>query len=83
MRHQVKGSPQPISCVTMFTPEGLVVSDDEQYLRGRALQLGETFGEESAEHAIVEIMRVLKSEGMNNLMFERDDGMGFSLARNW
>ena len=52
------------------------MSDDEQYLRGRALQLGETFGEESAEHAIVEIMRVLKSEGMNNLMFERDDGMG-------
>ena len=75
MRHQVKGSPQPISCVTMFTPEGLIVSEDEQHLRGRALQLGETFGGESAEQAIVEIMRALKLEGAINLEFERDDAM--------
>ena len=62
MQHQVRGSPQPVSCVTMFTPEGLTVSENERDLRGRALQVANTLREESAENAILEIMRTLRSE---------------------
>lgn len=77
MQHQVRGSPQPVSCVTMFTPEGLTVSENERDLRGRALQVANTLREESAENAILEIMRTLRSEGgVEDLRFERDDVIG-------
>ena len=77
MQHQVKDTPQPVSFITMLTPEGLTVTDNERRLRGRALQLGNTLREESAENAILEIMKMLRSEaGLEDLSVERDDVAG-------
>ena len=55
--HQMEGKPQPICLMTMCTPAGLHVSEEEQGLRERAVQLGKTMGRErSAVEAVVEIM---------------------------
>jgi hypothetical protein len=73
--HQMEGKPQPICLMTMCTPAGLHVSEEEQGLRERAVQLGKTMGRErSAVEAVVEIMETLKAEGIENLRFDLDDG---------
>ena len=73
--HQREGKPQPICLMTMCTPAGLHVSEEEHCLRERAVQLGKTMGQErSAVEAIVEIMGKLRAEGINNLRFDLDDG---------
>ena len=75
LQHQMEGKPQPLSLLTMCTPAGLHVSEEELLLRERATQLGKNFGlEVPAVEAIVKIMETLKSEGIENLRFEDDDG---------
>ena len=75
-KYQTGGKPQPVSLITMHTPEGLEVSEEELYLRGRVLQLGDDQREDlGCVDAILDIMRTLKSEGVENMKFEREDGM--------
>ena len=72
-KHQKTGQPEPISLLTMYTPSALTVTEAEFALRGRAVQLGNMFGEEtSAVHAITEIMKVLRQEGIGNVEFQQD-----------
>ena len=72
-KHQKTGQPEPISLMTMYTPSALTVTEAEFALRGRAVQLGNMFGEEtSAVHAITEIMKVLRQEGIGNVEFQQD-----------
>ena len=50
----------------MFTPEGLSISQEERYLRGRAVQLGLQYNDQTrCEDAIREIARVLVAEGLD------------------
>lgn len=73
-QHQKTGEPQPISLLTIFTPSGLIVTEDEFALRGRAVELGNRFGKEtSAVDAITYIMEVLRQEGLNAAEFQKDD----------
>ena len=72
--HQMRGKPRPLSLLTMFTPSGIQVSDEERFLRERAVQLGETRGlEVECVDAVVEIVEVLLNEGLNSIAFEADD----------
>ena len=72
-KHQKTGQPEPISLMTMYTPSALTVTEAEFALRGRAVQLGNMFGEEtSAVHAISEIMNVLRQEGIGDVEFQQD-----------
>ena len=73
-RHQMRGQPKPLSLITLYTPAGLLVTDEEQFLRERAISLGETKRSGiSCVDAIVQITQVLLGEGLNNLQFEEDD----------
>ena len=75
LKHQTGGKTQPVSLITMHTPEGLEVTEEELYLRGRVLQLGDEQREDlSNVDAILDIIRTLKLEGLENMKFERDDG---------
>ena len=52
--------------IMMFTPEGLTIIEEERYLRGRAVQLGLEYNDQtSCEDAISEIARVLVAEGLD------------------
>ena len=52
--------------IMMFTPEGLTIIEEERYLRGRAVQLGLEYNDQSScEDAISEIARVLVAEGLD------------------
>ena len=70
--HQMMGKPKPLSLLTMFTPDGISVSDEEHFLRERAIQLGEGL-EVDCVTAVVQITQVLRCEGLENLQFEEDD----------
>ena len=75
-KHQTGGNPQPLSLITMHTPEGLHATEEELYLRGRVLQLGdEQRVDLGCVNAILDIVKTLKSEGVENMNFEREDGM--------
>ena len=75
-KHQTGGNPQPLSLITMHTPEGLQITEEELYLRGRVLQLGdEQRVDLGCVNAILDIVKTLKSEGVENMNFEREDGM--------
>ena len=71
------GKPQPLSLITMLTSgEGLNVTEDEHSLRGRVLQLSHSLRTDvCCVEAITDIMRILRLEGIDNLNFEREDGM--------
>ena len=72
-KHQKTGQFEPLSLLTMYTPRGLSVQEDELVMRRRAVQLGRTFGDEvAAVDAIVEIMRVLRQEGFENVGLHPD-----------
>ena len=74
-QHQMDGKPQPLSLLTICTPAGLHVTEEERFLRERAVQLGKAMGQGmNTVEAIVEIMATLKIEGIGNLRFEDDDG---------
>ena len=79
-KHQVKGSSEPISCITMFTPEGIQVSAFEQQLRGRIVQLAESLEVEDCVQGVLQIMAKLRTEGLRNLWFERDDATNIGRA---
>ena len=74
-KHQTRGKPQPPSLISMHTPEGLEVTEEELCLRGRVLQLGdEQRTDLGCVDAILDILQTLKLEGLENMRFERDDG---------
>ena len=75
-KHQMEGEPKPLSLLTMYTPAGLEVATEEQFLRERAIQLGNAVSPDmDGVGAIVEIMRVLRSEGIGDCgSFDLDDG---------
>ena len=63
--NQMRGKPKPLSLLTLFTPSGIPVSDEERFLRERAVQLGEMKGSEvDCAEAVVQIKltdgRILK-----------------------
>ena len=72
-KHQVKGNLQPISCITMFSPVGIQVSEFEHQVRGRIVQLGESLEEEDCVRGVLSIMATLRREGLVNWGFDRDD----------
>ena len=75
--HQIGDELHPLSLITMYTAEKQDVTDEDLYLRGRAVQLGNT---EEADidcvNAIVNIMRTLKTEGICDMKFNYGDGQG-------
>ena len=72
--HQRTGEPEPISLLTIYTPSGLIATEDEFALRGRAVELSKRFGKEiGAVDAIADMMEVLRKEGLDAVEFERDD----------
>ena len=75
--HQTKGKSQPLSLITMLTSgEMLKATDEELALRGRAIQLSNSLGTEvDCVEAITDIIRILRLEGIENLDFERSDGI--------
>ena len=80
LKHQVKGSRQPISCINMFTPEGVQVSDFEQQLRGRIVQLGDTLKGGDCVQGVLKIMATMRKEGLGRLEFDREDGTDIGRA---
>ena len=67
-KHQKTGESEPLSLVTMYTPQGLNVEENELVLRRRAVQIGATFGNETdAADAIVQIMGALRQEGLEDV----------------
>ena len=79
-KHQLRAKPQPPSLITMHTPAGLDVDEEERYLRERILQLWSQQGEDiSCIDGILEIMRTLKSEGDVNVKFEHADGLSIAV----
>ena len=67
-KHQKTGESEPLSLVTMYTPQGLNVEENELVLRRRAVQIGATFGNETdAADAIVQIMGALRQEGFEDV----------------
>ena len=76
-KHQTRGKQQPLSLITMLTSgEGLNVTEEEHFLRGRVVQLSQSLRTEvDCVEAITDIMRILRLEGIDNLKFEREDGI--------
>ena len=78
-KHQIGDEQHPLSLITMYTAEKQGVTDEDLYLRGRAVQLGNT---EEADidcvSAIVNIMRTLKTEGICDMKFDYGDGQGIA-----
>ena len=73
LKHQVKGNRQPISCINMFTPEGVQVSDFEQQLRGRIVQLGDSLEGGDCVQGVLKIMATMRKEGLGRLEFDSID----------
>ena len=82
-KHQMDGSSQPLSLIIMYTPDGFQASRDEMYLRGRAIQLGQTFSEgASTIEAIEYVGRKLMEEGLGDVDMDDEvvgmlQGQGF------
>ena len=75
-KYQLRAEPQPPSLITMHTPAGLNVDEEERFLRERTLQLWSQQREDiSCIDGILEIMSTLKSEGDVNVKFEHEDGL--------
>ena len=71
--HQRNGEPEPISLLTMYTPSALIATEAEFVLRGRAVQLGHRFGQEtSALDAITQIIEILRLAGLDAVECRRD-----------
>ena len=76
---QIGDTAHPLSMFTIITPDGLVISEDERYLRDRAVQLGLQCNEQtSCEDAIRGIALTLDAEGLN--MVEISDDLAEILA---
>ena len=80
-KHQQTGQSEPISLLTMFTPPGLNARENEFAMRRKAIDLGKTFGEEiGAGAAIVEIMRILRQEGFEDVSLHLNH---LRIIKNW
>ena len=67
-KHQLKGPLQPLSLVIMHTPVNMESNREEQYLRGRAVELSQSFSEGScSKEAIIAIGRTLMNEGLGDI----------------
>ena len=74
-KHQIGDELHPLSLITMHTSEEQNVSDEELYLRGRAVQLADTQEADiGCASAIVNIMRTLRTEGVCDMKFDYSDG---------
>ena len=72
-KHQKTGQSEPLSLLTMFTPGGLGALENELVLRRRAAELSKSFGEEvGVVDAIVEIIRILAQEGLQDIDLHPD-----------
>ena len=64
----MSGEPEPLSLIVMYTPLNVVVSEEELYLRGRAIELCQGYaGNTSTVEAIKEIGEQLMLEGLGNV----------------
>lgn len=67
-KYQMSGEPEPLSLIVMYTPHHVIVSEEERYLRGRAIQLCQGYAENaSTVEAIKEIGEQLMLEGLGNV----------------
>ena len=67
-KYQISGEPEPLSLIVMYTPLNVVVSEEELYLRGRAIELCQGYaGNTSTVEAIKEIGEQLMLEGLGNV----------------
>ena len=64
----------------MFTPEGVQVSDFEQQLRGRIVQLGDSLEGGDCVQGVLKIMATMRKEGLGRLEFDREDGTDIGRA---
>ena len=64
----------------MFTPEGVQVSAFEHQVRGRMVQLGESLEGEDCVSGVLKIMATLRTEGLGNWGFDRDDATNIGRA---
>ena len=64
----------------MFTPEGVQVSDLEQQMRGRIVQLGDSLIGGDCVQGVLKIMATMRKEGLGKLEFDREDGTDIGRA---
>ena len=64
----------------MFTPEGVQVSDLEQQMRGRIVQLGDSLEEGDCVQGVLKIMATMRTEGLGRLEFNRQDATDIGRA---
>ena len=64
----------------MFTPEGVQVSDLEQQMRGRIVQLGDSLIGGDCVQGVLKIMATMRKEGLGRLEFDREDGTDIGRA---
>ena len=82
-KHQLKGPAQPLSLVIMHTPKYMESTREEQYLRGQAIELSQTFSERAcSKEAIMEMGRTLMQEGLGDIHIDDEilkilKGQGF------
>ena len=74
-KHQKGVELHPLSLITIHTSEEQDVTDEELYLRGRAVQLATTQEADiGCVSAILNIMRSLRMEGICDMKFDYVDG---------
>ena len=74
-KHQTGDELHPLSLITMHTSEAQDVTDEELYLRGRAVQLANNQeADVGCVSSIVSIMKTLRMEGICNMKFDYGDG---------
>ena len=67
-KHQMNSPAQALSLVIMHTPKNEESTREEQYLRGRAVELSQTFSEGAcSKEAIVDMGRTLMQEGLGEI----------------
>ena len=64
----------------MFTPEGVQVSDLEQQMRGRIVQLGDSLEGGDCVQGVLKIMATMRTEGLGRLEFDRQDATDIGRA---
>ena len=73
-KHQIGDELHPLSLITMHTSEEQDVTDEELYLRGRAVQLANALEADiGCVNAIVNIMRTLRMEGTGRISPSTDN----------
>ena len=84
-KHQMCGPTQPLSLVTMHTPKNLETTREERYLRGRAVELSQSFSEGvCSKTAIKDMGWRLMQEGLGDIPINDEivdilNGQGFEM----